>query len=78
MKKKDYKKLLNLNFTELTNQTYSIGTYDLPYVTCPSNIYIDYLALYSHKFEYNKTSNTAVCFYQYDNIFDGLYGLFWN
>ena len=76
MKKKDFKKLLNLNFTDLTEQTYSIGKYDLPYVICPCDINIDYLALYSHTGEYNKTKNTAVCFYQYDNIFDGLYGLY--
>lgn len=75
MKKKDFKRLLNLNFTELTEQTYSIGKFDLPYVACP-NVSIDYLALYSHTGEYNKTDNTAVCFYQYDNVFDGMYGLF--
>lgn len=76
VKKKDFKRLLNLNFTDLTQQTYSVGKYDLPYIVCPSNIGIDYLALYSHKGEYNKTDNTAVCFYQYDNTFDGLHGLF--
>lgn len=76
MKKKDFKKLLNLNFTDLTEQTYSIGKYDLPYVCCHSDINIDYLALYSNVGEYNKTNNTAVCFYQYDSVFDGLYGLY--
>ncbi|MDD2433735.1 MAG: DUF4417 domain-containing protein [Bacilli bacterium] len=76
VKKKDLKQLLNLNFTTLSEQTYSVGKYDLPYVICPENISIDYLALYSHVGEYNKTDNTAVCFYQYDNVFDGIYGIF--
>jgi len=76
VKNKDLKHLLNINYIDLTEQTYCIGKYDLPYVDCPDNVDIDYLALYSHIGDYNKTSNTAVCFYQYDNVFDGQYGLF--
>lgn len=37
---------------------------------------IDYLALYSDTAEYSKTANTAVCFYQYDHVFDGIHGLY--
>ncbi len=32
MTKKNLKKLLNLNFTEISNKTYLVGEYDLPYV----------------------------------------------
>ena len=76
VKKKNLKKLLNLNFVDLTNQTYSIGRYDLPYFRCPANITIDYLALYSEVRNYNKTDNTCVCFYQYDINFDNMKGIF--
>lgn len=76
VKKKDLKKLLNLNFVDLTNQTYSCGKYDLPYFRCPSNINIDYLSLYSEVKNYNKTENTCVCFYQYDIEFDSIKGVF--
>lgn len=73
---KDFKKLLNLNILNLTNQTYSIGKFELPYIKFPNGLSIDYLALYTDVGEYNKTQNTAVCFYQYDNKFDGIKGLF--
>ena len=76
VKKNDLKKLLNLNFVDLTNQTYSCGKYDLPFVRCPSNINIDYLALYSEIKNYCKTENTCVCFYQYDLKFDTIKGIF--
>ena len=76
VKKKDLKLLLNLNFLDYTNQTYLIGKYDLPYIKCPDVFHIDYLALYSEKRNYCKTPNTCLCFYQYDNRFDGADGLF--
>lgn len=37
---------------------------------------MDYLALFSEVKDYHKTDKTCVCFYQYDNIFDGICGLF--
>lgn len=76
VRNKDFKKLLNLNFTTYTNQTYSIGKYDFPYISCKTIIYPDYLALYSEVQNYNKTPSTCVCFYQYDFLFDGINGLF--
>ena len=76
VKKKNLKKLLNLNFMDLTNQTYSIGKYDLPYVRCPEEVNPDYLALYSEVSNYQKTENTCLCFYQYDVVFDKIDGLF--
>lgn len=75
MKKKDYKKLLNLGFLDITNQTYACGKYDLPYVYC-KDVDIDYVALYPNLKEYNKTTSTAVGFYVYDILFDGKNGLF--
>lgn len=75
--KKDLKDLLNLNFMEYVNKTYSSGKLDFPCINCPSQIKVDYLALYSFKKDYKKYENNAVCFFQYDKIFDGPKGL-WN
>lgn len=75
-KKKNLIKLLNLNFTKYTNQTYLVGKYDLPYVTCSDVVNPDYLALYSETNNYFKTKNTCICFYLYDNIFDGIKGIY--
>lgn len=74
--KDELKKLLNLEYLEWTEQTYPIGEYDLPYIPCPPGLEIDYLATYSRPSEYFKTENTAVCFYEYDRVFDGIHGLF--
>ena len=53
------------------------GKYDMP---CIGNFddlsQIDYIALYSDLQDYNKTSNTCICFYQYDHVFDGVKGLY--
>lgn len=76
VEKDNLKQLINLNFIDLTNQTYSCGKYDLPYVRCPKNIEIDYLALYSEVNNYHKTENTCVCFYQFDIKYDNINGLF--
>lgn len=76
VKKKDLKKLLNLNFIDLTNQTYLIGRYDLPYIRCPNIVNPDYLALYSETLNYHKTDRTFICFYQYDVKFDNIKGIF--
>ena len=76
LKKKKLKQLINLNVLDYTNQTYLVGKYDLPYVNCPDFADIDYLALYSEVRNYSKTERTAVCFYQYDKIFDGINGLY--
>lgn len=76
IKKKDLKKLLNLNFVDLTNRTYNCGKYDLPYIKCPNLVNPDYLALYSEMSNYHKTDRTFVCFYQYDVKFDNMKGIF--
>lgn len=76
IKKKNLKKLLNLNFVDLTNRTYNCGKYNLPYIKCPNIVNPDYLALYSEKCHYHKTDRTFICFYQYDIKFDNIKGLF--
>ncbi|MDY4787828.1 MAG: DUF4417 domain-containing protein [Bacilli bacterium] len=75
MKNKDYKKLLNLSFTDITSQAYFCGKYDLPYAYC-KDVNIDYIALYPNLNEYSKTKNTAVGFYVFDLKFDNIRGLF--
>lgn len=74
--KKDLKRILNLNYLDLTNLTYKIGKYDLPSISCPNIEYIDYIALYGQPQDYFKTKNTIISFYQYDTKFDGINGLF--
>lgn len=76
-KKKNLKKLLNLGFLDYTNLTPKYGDYDMPYVRCSVLPEIDYLATYSQPGTYHHTQNTAVSFFEYDVVFDGLYGI-WN
>lgn len=80
--RQDLKKKLNLNFLDVTNKTVCVGKYDLPKLYCDPDEYPDYLALYSQPCDYHKTKNTGVCFYNYDDSFDGRNGLYqaiyWN
>ncbi len=73
---KDLKKLLNLQYLRFTNKTYSVGRHDLPELRCDTEVLPDYIALYNHPADYNKTPNTAVAFYLYDDTFDGIDGLY--
>ena len=73
---KDLKKLLNLQYLRLTNKTYSVGKHDLPELRCDTEVLPDFIALYNHPADYNKTPNTAVAFYLYDDTFDGIDGLY--
>lgn len=70
------KKLLNYSFLDYTNKTHSCGEKDLPKLYCQTEIYPDFLALYSEPHLYHKTDRTAICFYEYDSVFDGKNGLF--
>ena len=74
--KVDLKDKLNLKFMDLINKTTCCGLYDMPKVLSPKHVDIDYLALYSDKYEYNKTNYTCVCFYEYDKVFDFKNSLF--
>lgn len=76
-RKKNLKGLLNLNYLDYTNITPKYGELDMPFVKCTKIPKIDYLATYSQPSTYFKTKNTAVSFFEYDQKFDGLYGL-WN
>ena len=70
-------RLLNLNYLTLTNRTVSNGDIDLPAINCNVSVYPDYIALYSQTSLYHKTNRTAVAFFQFDEDFDGKYGLYW-
>jgi hypothetical protein len=70
------KKLLNLNYLELTNKGHYSGEFDIPAACCKTEVYPDYVALYSEKGDYRKTERTAVGFFEYDNEFDGQRGLY--
>ena len=73
---KELTKLLNLNYTKFSNRTKSVGENDFPELICKTKVYPDYLALYSETSKYHETDFTCVCFYQYDDEFDGKDGLF--
>ncbi len=74
--KKNLTELLNYTFLKYTNKTYSCGEKDLPALYCNTDIYPDFLALYTERGMYHKTDKTCVCFYQYDADFDGKTGLY--
>lgn len=76
-KKKNLIKLLNQNFLEYSNKTIKLGKYDMPYVTCNILPEIDFIATYSQPSTYFYTDNTCVGFFEYDDKFDGFFGL-WN
>jgi hypothetical protein len=73
---RDLRRLLNLNYLSLTNQTYATGEFDFPVLYCTTKIVPDYLALYNQPGFYHRTALTGVCFYIYDPVFDGIHGLF--
>lgn len=58
-------------------KTQLCGKYNIPLITCDCNEYPDFIALYSNHQDYHRTNNTAVGFYQYDELFDGINSL-WN
>lgn len=72
----DLQKLFLLKYQVLTNKSQYVGKYDIPSLYCNTNIYPDYIALYSEKSYYKKTELTAVGFFQFDNEFDGQHGLY--
>lgn len=70
------KKMLNLCYLNVTNKTNKVGDLDFIEIPQTKDCYIDYIALYSEVKKYTITENTAVSFYQYDEVFDGKNGLF--
>ena len=67
---------MNYSFLNYTNKTHSCGEKDLPALYCKTEVYPDFLALYSEPSLYHKTDRTGVCFYQFDSVFDGRRGLY--
>ncbi len=76
MKYLDLLKKYNLYYTNLTNQTLLEGVDEYPTLPCELETSPNYLCLYGEVKDYFKTNLTCVCFYQYDNKFDGIHGLF--
>ena len=76
-KNKNLIRLLNLNYLMLTNRTVSCGSMDLPAINCNVSVLPDFIALYSQKSLYHETEHTAVAFFQFDEEFDGKFGLYW-
>ncbi len=69
-------KKLNLTFLKYTNQGHYFGEYEMPEASCfLSNPTIDYLALYGERTD-PKYQFPALCFYEYDDKFDGIHGIF--
>ena len=72
----DLYRKLNLEFLRYTNLTQSEGSYDLSALSCNTMVYPDYIALSGQPSLYRKTSQTAVGFWEYDEKFDGIHGLY--
>lgn len=74
-RKKNLPKLLNLQYLSVTNKTIAIGEKDFPKLYCDIDDYPDFIALYSERGLYHKTDKTCVAFMEYDNEWNGRYGL---
>lgn len=72
----DLRKRLNLSYLKYTNKTHSAGVHDLPCLSCNTEVLPDYIALYGQPSTYHTTSLTGVGFWQYDDEFDGIHGLY--
>jgi hypothetical protein len=68
--------LLNYNILKLLNRAQRTGPLDMPELHCDTRVFPDYLALYREQSQYHATPLTAVCFYSFDNEFDGPNGLY--
>jgi len=74
---RDMYELLNYNIQRLLNKAERTGILDMPVLYCNTDTYPDYIVNYNQPGSYNKTSKTAVAFYQYDNSFDTIDGIYW-
>ena len=61
-RKKNLKRLLNLEMLDYTNLTPKIGKLDMPYIRCGIVPKVDFLATYSKPSTYFRTPNTFVTF----------------
>lgn len=76
LSRKEEKKLFNLGYLDLLEGNPCPGKWQLPQMISKSKTCPDYIALYSQPGDYSHTPNAAVCFAQYDNVIDGLNGIF--
>lgn len=78
MKNKNLKKRLNLNYLNTTNRNFSAGKWDFPVSWCPyvKALEIEYVALYGDPSEYERGGTTAIAFYEYDEEWNGRFGLY--
>lgn len=76
LKKKELKKLINLNILNILNRCELEEKLYLPIIGCNAYIDVDYIASYSDVCEYHKSENTCLSFYEYDSKFDGVKGLY--
>ena len=74
-KRKDMRKMLNLNILNLLERADRTDT-GMPVLFCNTKIYPNFLALYTQPCTYRKTPLTGICFYSYDRQFDGIEGLY--
>lgn len=75
--KRNLKSNLNMYVADILNRTVCEGPYELPNITCRvNNLRLDYLTLYGHPKDYLHPMDVGVCFYQYDNVIDGINGLY--
>lgn len=81
-RKKNLRKLLNLEYLKVSNKTISVGEKDFPKMFCDIEEYPDFIALYNESGLYHKTERTCVGFFEYDKVFNGRYGfiesIWWN
>lgn len=72
----DLRRKLNLSYLEYTNKTRAAGAHDLPALACDTRVLPDFIALHGQPSTYHTTPLTAVGYWQYDNEFDGIHGLY--
>lgn len=72
----DLRDKLNLAYLELTNKTHAAGVHDLPALACNTEVLPDFIALDKQPGTFHTTELTAVGFWEFDDEFDGIHGLF--
>ncbi len=76
MTNEELMKKYNLFYTRITDKTLSDGKDEFPVLPCDIDVMPDYLCLSKDIKDFHKTDKTCICFYEYDDNFDGINGLF--
>ena len=72
----DLRKRLNLNYTIFSNQSSKNPNYHFANIYNKDDYIPDFLALYKKEhYLYGSTDNTTICFFEYDDIVNSIYGL---